>query len=102
MLKFIIRRFLQLVLVFFGATVILFSALFLFGNPFNRLSASGRAPSPVVVQQLNHEYGLDRPKYIQYVKYVDRLVLHGDLGTTYRQGRPGNGGAFPEMLDTAQ
>ena len=37
MLKFVVRRLLQMVLVFFGATVILFSALFLFGNPVENL-----------------------------------------------------------------
>src|ERR1700712_4001063 len=102
MLKFVVRRLLQLVLVFIGATIILFSALFLFGSPFNRLSATGRAPSPVIVKQLNHDYGLDRPKYIQYLKYVDRLVLHGDLGMTYRQGRSVNEVLLPKMGNTAK
>ena len=55
MLKFVVRRLLQMVLVFFGATIILFSALFLFGNPVNNLTGTGRARTPAVIQQLDAE-----------------------------------------------
>lgn len=85
MLKFVIRRLLQMVLVFFGATIILFSALFLFGNPVDNLTGTGRARSQAVVQQLNHKYGLDKPIYVQYYKYAEGLIVRQDLGTSYRQ-----------------
>ncbi len=85
MLKFIVRRLLQMILVFFGATLILFSALFLFGNPVENLTGTGRARTPAVVQQLNHKYSLDKPLYVQYYKYVEGLVVHFDLGTSYSQ-----------------
>jgi oligopeptide transport system permease protein len=84
-LKFIIRRLLQMVLVFFGATIILFSALFLFGNPLENLTSSGRARSQVVVQQLERKYSLDKPFYVQYYKYVEALIVRQDLGTSFRQ-----------------
>jgi oligopeptide transport system permease protein len=84
-LKFVVRRLLQMVLVFFGATIILFSALFLFGNPVENLAGNGRARSPAVVAQLEHKYALDKPKYVQYYKYVEGLVVRFDLGTSYRQ-----------------
>ncbi len=75
----------QSVLVFVGATILLFSALFLLGNPVDNLTGGGRVRSPEVVQQLEQKYGLDRPFYVQYYKYVERLVVHFDLGTSYRQ-----------------
>ncbi len=87
MLKFVVRRLLQTVLVFFGATVILFSALFLFGNPVSNLTGTGRARTQVQIQQLEHKYGLDRPIYVQYYKYVEGIVVRFDLGTSYRQNR---------------
>ncbi len=46
MLEFVVRRLLQMILVFFGATIILFSALFLFGNPADNLTGAGSAPPP--------------------------------------------------------
>jgi oligopeptide transport system permease protein len=84
-LKFVVRRLLQMVLVFFGATIILFSALFLFGNPVNNLTGSGKARTPAVIQTLSEKYSLDKPIYVQYYKYVEGLVVRFDLGTSYRQ-----------------
>ena len=76
MLKFIIRRLLQMILVFFGATIILFSALFLFGNPADNLTGARQgARRPTLVHQLNVKYGLDKPIYVQYYKYVEGLVV---------------------------
>ncbi len=85
MLKFIVRRLLQMILVFFGATIILFSALFLFGNPVNNLTGSGHARTPAVIQTLERKYSLNKPIYVQYYKYVEGLVVRFDLGTSYRQ-----------------
>jgi oligopeptide transport system permease protein len=84
-LKFVIRRLLQMVFVFFGASILLFSALFLFGDPAANISGTGRHPSPEVVRELDARYGLDKPIYVQYYKYVEGLVVHFDLGTSYRQ-----------------
>ena len=85
MLKFIVRRLLQMVLVFFGATVILFSALFLFGNPVVNLTGGGHARTPAVIHTLEQKYSLNKPIYVQYYKYVEGIVVHFDLGTSYRQ-----------------
>jgi oligopeptide transport system permease protein len=84
-LKFVVRRLLQMVLVFFGATIILFSSLFVFGNPVETLTGGGRARTPAVIHQLEQKYGLNQPIYVQYYKYVEGLVVRFDLGTSYRQ-----------------
>jgi oligopeptide transport system permease protein len=84
-LKFVVRRLLQMVLVFFGASILLFSALFLFGNPADNLSGSGRRPPANVVRELEARYGLDKPVVVQYYKYVEGLVVRFDLGVSYRQ-----------------
>ncbi len=85
MLKFVVRRLLQMVLVFFGATIILFSALFLFGNPTDNLTGAGKRPTPQLIHQLDQKYGLDKPIYVQYYKYAEGLVVRFDLGTSYQQ-----------------
>jgi peptide/nickel transport system permease protein len=36
---------------------------------------------------LRHEMGLDRPMYVQYARFIGRL-MKGDLGMSYRQKRP--------------
>lgn len=36
----------------------------------------------VQLEQLRAEFGLDKPFYIQYFKWLERVLLHGDLGTS--------------------
>lgn len=36
----------------------------------------------VQMEQLRREFGLDQPFYIQYFKWLQRVVFHGDLGTS--------------------
>jgi ABC-type dipeptide/oligopeptide/nickel transport system permease component len=43
--------------------------------------------SPEEGAQLRHQLGLDRPVYIQYFRYMDRVV-HGDLGRSIRLALP--------------
>ena len=103
MLKFFVRRTLQMVFVFFGATIILFSALFLFGDPVANLSGSGKVRSPAVVHQLDAKYGLNKPLYVQYYKYVEGLIVRGDLGTSYRQqNRPVSSILPAKLVNTAK
>jgi peptide/nickel transport system permease protein len=86
MTAYIIRRLLQLILVLFGVTLITFSMLKLVpGDPAVALAGKGATPSRIAY--VRHERGLDRPFYVQYYKYVERL-LHGDLGNSLFSGRP--------------
>lgn len=86
MTSYIIRRLLQLVLVLFGVTLITFSMLKLVpGDP--AVALAGKGASPARIAFVRHERGLDRPFYVQYYKYVERL-LHGDLGDSLYTGRP--------------
>jgi len=39
------------------------------------------------VDQLNHELGVDRPWYVQYLSWIT-AALHGDLGTSYALQQP--------------
>jgi len=38
--------------------------------------------------RINKNFGLDRPWYVQYVKWVQRILFHLDLGYSYTTGRP--------------
>jgi peptide/nickel transport system permease protein len=86
MISYIIRRLLQLILVLFGVTLITFSLLKLVpGDP--AVVLAGKNPTPERIAFIRHERGLDRPFYVQYVKYVERLA-HGDLGNSLFSDRP--------------
>ena len=45
---------------------------------------AGRQPTPELLASIRHTLGLDRPWYIQYLKYLDRLVFHFDFGYSFQ------------------
>ena len=86
MIAYIIRRLLQLIVVLFGVTLITFGMLKLVpGDP--AVALAGKGASPEKIASVRQERGLDRPFYVQYVKYVQRLV-QGDLGESLYTARP--------------
>lgn len=82
MIRFLVRRLIELVIVFLGVTFIIYAAVFsLPGDPI--ASMGGDRPLPDhVVAALRAEYRLDDPLWQQYLHYLGGL-LTGDLGTTY-------------------
>lgn len=89
MIKYILRRILQMIPVFIGVTIILFilrSPGVIGGDPI-RMITGERAISETLYNQIVERHGLDKPFYVQYYRYLTDLV-HGDLGTSYQKGRP--------------
>ncbi len=86
MLWYILRRLLQMIPVFFGATLIIYlMAFYAGGDPI--LAIMGDKPlSPAVQQQLREQYNLDKPVLVQWLIYVAD-VLRGDFGVGFN-GRP--------------
>jgi peptide/nickel transport system permease protein/oligopeptide transport system permease protein len=86
MARYIARRFLQAIPVFFGATFIVFAMVYaLPGDPIRALN--GERPISASAQAaLRDRYNLDDPLYLQYAKYVGKIA-QGDFGETFR-GRP--------------
>lgn len=81
--RYLIRRLLQFIPVFIGATMLIFAMVFVLpGDPIRAL-AGEKPMSPSVVQALTDEYNLDDPLPVQYVKYVGGVV-QGDFGTDFR------------------
>ncbi|WP_313682836.1 ABC transporter permease [Pantoea sp.] len=75
-----------LVLVVAGVCVITFIISHLIPGDPARLLAGDRA-SEAIVQHIRQQLGLDQPLWVQFGRYVMAL-LHGDLGTSIRTGRP--------------
>ena len=75
--------------VFIGVTILLFllrSPAVVPGDPV-RMLAGERNVTPAVRAQVIKDYGLDKPIYVQYERYMAKLV-RGDLGQSYQQQRP--------------
>ena len=100
MLQYITKRIVQFIPVFFGVTLALFLiANFMPGADPIQMRFGERTPPPEVKAQLIEQYGLDKPWYVQYGKYLVALspvkTVEGelawtgpDLGTSIYTGRP--------------
>lgn len=87
MFKFLFKRLLVLVPVFFGVTLVAFGFIrALPGDPIEVL-AGERGVSPERHAELMTQLGLDKPIWQQYFSYVGD-VLQGDLGTSLITNRP--------------
>lgn len=79
MIKFLVRRFAELVVVFFGVTFVIYAAVFaLPGDPVAALGGDTPLP-PRTVELIRAKYHLDDPLWSQYLRYLGTL-LTGDLG----------------------
>jgi oligopeptide transport system permease protein len=84
--RYVARRLLQAVPVFFGATFIVFAMVYaLPGDPIRALNGE-RPISDSAQAALRERYNLDDPLVIQYAKYIGGIAT-GDFGETFR-GQP--------------
>ncbi|PYI69415.1 ABC transporter permease [Arthrobacter livingstonensis] len=82
MVMFTLRRFLQLIPVFFGATLLVYFLVFATpGDPIAALSG-GKPMAPAVEAALRAQYNLDQPFWVQYGLYLKNLVTL-NLGQTF-------------------
>ncbi|MEO3947439.1 ABC transporter permease [Gorillibacterium sp. CAU 1737] len=81
MVKFIVRRFLYMVVTLWVIiTLVFFLMKNLPGNPFGEASMKLSAEAKKILMS---QYGLDKPVWEQYLKYMWN-VLNGDLGRSYQ------------------
>ncbi len=86
MTRYVLKRLLQVVPVFFGATFLIFALVYAVpGDPIDAL-VGDRPLEPAVRAELRKRYHLDDPLLVRYGKYVSGLA-QGDFGTNFR-GRP--------------
>jgi ABC-type dipeptide/oligopeptide/nickel transport system permease component len=81
--RYLVRRLLQFIPVFFGATLLIFLLVFVMpGDPIRALGGE-RNMAPSVHQALTERYNLDKPVFVQYALYVGNL-FQGDFGVNFR------------------
>lgn len=82
-LIYLSRRLIQVLFVLLGISLITFLLAFLIPADPVRMIA-GRSATPETVESIRQQLGLDQPIWIQYLRYLGRLV-QGDLGRSYIQ-----------------
>lgn len=84
--QYAIKRFLTIVPVLLGISLIVFSFIHLIpGDP--AVAMLGERATPQRVAEVRAQLGLDRPLYAQYAIYVGK-ILHGDFGASILRGDP--------------
>ncbi len=86
MLRNIVQRFLEALLVLIGVALLIFFMLRIVpGNPIAVLM--GEHVNTAVIERMTAELGLDQPVHVQFFRYLSG-ALHGDFGTSYSMGKP--------------
>lgn len=88
MVSYILGRLLRMIPQLLIITVIAFVIIQLPPGDFlteriNRLKATGLTVDTAEVDRLTKMYGLDQPMYLQYLKWVTRIITKGDFGYSF-------------------
>jgi peptide/nickel transport system permease protein len=77
---YVVRRLLQLVPIALGVTILVFFLIHLVpGDPARTILGNQGTPERIAL--LRHQWGLDQPIWVQYGKFMGRIV-HGNLGNS--------------------
>ena len=86
MLRFVVRRLLLLIPILIGLSLLVFFWIrALPGDPATALLGERATPEAIVA--VNKQYGLDKPIYVQYFRYV-KQTASGNFGTSQTSRRP--------------
>jgi len=101
-LGYIVRRVLQVIPVFFGATLLIYFMVFAMpGDPILALFGD-RTPNPALLEAIREQYHLNDPFIVQYFYYITG-VFQGDFGVSF-SGQPVSevlGRTFPVTIRLA-
>ena len=82
MFAYLVRRLLWAAMLVIAVTVVTYVIFYAIPANPARLACGQRA-TPQCVQRAAHFLGTDRPVYVQYAKFLDRLVIHHSLGRSF-------------------
>ncbi len=86
MTSYVLRRILGAIPLVLGiATIVFFVVNLAPGDPTQLLISPGLRPE--VVAQMRHNFGLDQPLHVRYVRWMIAL-FHGDFGYSFSHSRP--------------
>ena len=86
MSRYVLKRLVMLIPVLIGVTFLVYFIISLSPGDTAAMLA-GEDADAATIEALRHELGLDQPVIVQYAKYMLDL-LQGDMGNSYKTGRP--------------
>ena len=99
MIKYVVKRFVQMIVVLFIVSLLVFLLTNFIGDPVDML-----VPENATLEQIESaraRLGLDKPLPVQYGIFI-RDVLHGNFGKSYIYGKPAMDLIFERMPATLE
>jgi peptide/nickel transport system permease protein len=96
--RFLLRRFALAIVTLFVLSVIVFAASQLLPGDIGR-NVLGPFASPNDVKLLDHQLGVDRPVYVQYLDWVWKFI-HGNLGMSLEYQVPVSSLLGPSLVNS--
>ena len=84
MFSFIVRRLLWMVVLLFVISFLTFIIFYTLPAADPAVLRAGRNPQPELLASIRKTLGLDQPWYVQYYKYLERLIVHFDFGYSFQ------------------
>ena len=84
MIQYVIRRFLQMIPILIGVTLLIFLLFTFFGEDPARVALGSHA-TPEKIAALRAKWGLDKPLIVQYLQFW-REILTADFGRSFVSG----------------
>jgi peptide/nickel transport system permease protein len=101
MLRFIVRRLLWMIVLLLVISFLTFIIFYLLPAADPATLRAGRQPTPELIATLKQTLGLDKPWYVQYWKYLERLIFHFDFGYSYENNVSVRAQIFDRLPATA-
>ena len=80
--RYLAKRLVWAVLLFLAITLVTYVLFFLVPADPAKLVA-GKAARPADIRRAAHFIGTDRPIYVQYARFLERIVVHQNLGHSF-------------------
>jgi peptide/nickel transport system permease protein len=98
-MTYLLRRLVHLFLLLVGVSLLSFAFLALAPGSFLDEMRLDPQVSPATVAALHLQYGLDRPVYVRYLRWI-KALLHGDLGHSFAYNQPTSVLLLPRARNT--
>jgi len=84
MARYILRRFLWMIVLLFVVSAITFVIFYALPSADPAKLRAGRSATQATIEHIRTTLGLDKPIYVQYFRYMKQIVLHFDFGYSYQ------------------
>ncbi len=99
-LSYVVRRFLQMIPTFLGATLLAFLIIQAAPGDFTDRFALDPNIDPEQLQRMRERFALDQPVMVQYANWMWSIVRFGYLGESFSYRAPVNDVIYPLVLNS--